>query len=141
MKTLPVPSPLELSILGLLRGGARTGYEIRKSLAASPGAVYPAMRRLEKAGLVAGSDLTALGRRVLRGAASAIDKDELRRGPDAVAARMRFLTGASAAAFLREYGRLCGEIASELRSADDVLGQHDAAVFAARARWAIRQAG
>jgi DNA-binding PadR family transcriptional regulator len=68
MKTLPVPSALELAILGLIGAGAKSGYEVRRRLAASPGAVYPALARLQRAGLISGRELTALGRRVLRDA-------------------------------------------------------------------------
>ncbi len=145
MKTLPVPSLLELSILGLLRNGACSGYEIRKSLGASPGAVYPALRRLEIGGLTAAGALTPLGRRTLNDALSqALDIQMLRRDPESVAARLRFLDRKQARPFLKDYARLCAEIASQLRGAADLLSQHDAAVFAARARWAqaaIRKSG
>jgi DNA-binding PadR family transcriptional regulator len=51
---------LDLAILGLLRDGERHGYELRKQLgellgargAMSFGSLYPALARLEKAGLV-----------------------------------------------------------------------------------------
>jgi PadR family transcriptional regulator, regulatory protein AphA len=72
-------------ILGMLRLGARTGYEIKQVVdrstrffwAASYGQIYPELRRLEQAGLVTGKaaptggrrrkeyELTAEGRRVL----------------------------------------------------------------------------
>jgi DNA-binding PadR family transcriptional regulator len=137
MKTQPVLSDLELSILGLFRERPRSGYEIRHLLNASPGAVYPAIRRLQRGGLVEGQNLTEAGRRALRQALSpAIDKDELRRKPDAVAFRMRFLGGKALANFLRDYGRLCEEIAADLNRGADLLSRHDAAVFKARARWA-----
>src|SRR5574338_505318 len=71
----PDPSPLEAALLGLLARGPASGYELRKvfqttPLAAysdSPGAVYPALRRLEQRGYVTGGDATgARRRRVLR---------------------------------------------------------------------------
>lgn len=74
-------------ILGMLRNGPRTGYEIKQIVdkstrffwAASYGQIYPELRRLAKAGLIEGSDaprggrrrklykLTPAGRRELRG--------------------------------------------------------------------------
>ena len=139
MKTQPVLSDLELSILGLLRERPRSGYEIRHILDASPGSVYPAIHRLESAGLIAGNSVTEAGRRALRQALlPTIDKDQLRRKPDEVAFRMRFLTPAALTAFLREYARRCDELADELKGADDVLSRHDAAIFAARSRWAAQ---
>jgi DNA-binding PadR family transcriptional regulator len=139
MKTHALYSDLELSLLGLLREQMRTGYEIRQMLGASPGAVYPALRRLQEAGLIDGQALTPAGRRALRQAlAQPIDKDQLRRKPDSVALRLRFLTAGARSAFLREYARLCAEVAGELKGADDPLSQHDAAIFTARARWAAR---
>jgi DNA-binding PadR family transcriptional regulator len=59
---------LDLAILGLLRDGERHGYELRKQLgellgargAMSFGSLYPALARLEKAGLV--KAVTAAGR-------------------------------------------------------------------------------
>jgi DNA-binding PadR family transcriptional regulator len=64
------PSSLEAALVGLLARGPASGYELRKvfqttPLAAysdSPGAVYPALRRLEKRGLVSGRE-AAGGRR------------------------------------------------------------------------------
>ncbi len=72
-------------ILGMLRNGPRTGYEIKQSVegstrffwAASYGQIYPELKRLEKAGLVKGQaqatggrhrrayTLTAAGRKAL----------------------------------------------------------------------------
>jgi DNA-binding PadR family transcriptional regulator len=56
------PTTLEFAILGLLHQQSQSGYDIRKVFAttalgnysSSPGAIYPALRRLEKRGLVAG---------------------------------------------------------------------------------------
>lgn len=53
---------LEYALLGLIREVPRTGYELRKifvetamaGYSGSPGAIYPALRRLEAGGLVAG---------------------------------------------------------------------------------------
>ncbi len=53
---------LELAILGLLREQPRHGYELRRQLAdygfwsVSFGSLYPALRRLERKGLIAAAD-------------------------------------------------------------------------------------
>ncbi len=58
---------LELAILGLLRDQPRHGYELRRQLAdygfwsVSFGSLYPALRRLERKGMIAAADTT--GRR------------------------------------------------------------------------------
>jgi len=59
------------AILGLLHQEARSGYDLRKILAStpmgtfsdSPGAIYPALQRLEKQGLVRGQLQPSSGRR------------------------------------------------------------------------------
>jgi DNA-binding PadR family transcriptional regulator len=56
------PTPLEYAVLGLLHQSEQSGYDLRKVFAAtalgnyssSPGTVYPALKRLEKRGLVGG---------------------------------------------------------------------------------------
>lgn len=58
-------------ILGMLRLGARTGYEIKRSVdlstrffwAASHAQIYPDLKRLEKAGLISGTPKPRGGRR------------------------------------------------------------------------------
>ncbi|MFQ5947815.1 MAG: PadR family transcriptional regulator [Acidimicrobiia bacterium] len=53
-----MPTLLDLAILGLLREGPRHGYELKRRLAeygfwrVSFGSLYPALRRLEKAGYI-----------------------------------------------------------------------------------------
>ena len=62
---------LEHALLGLLYEKASSGYDLRKifgstsmgSFSDSPGAIYPALRRLEKKGLVRSRLQTASGRR------------------------------------------------------------------------------
>ena len=57
-----IDSPLSLAILGLISGRPLSGYDLRKvflttamkAFSASPGAIYPALRRLEKDGLIEG---------------------------------------------------------------------------------------
>ena len=55
------PSTLELALIGLLKQQAQSGYNLRKTFATtamrhfsdSPGAIYPALRRLEQRGWIA----------------------------------------------------------------------------------------
>jgi DNA-binding PadR family transcriptional regulator len=62
MKNQAIDSRLSLAILGLLSMRPMSGYDLRKvflttamkTFSASPGAIYPALRRLEKDGLISG---------------------------------------------------------------------------------------
>src|SRR3954469_1779210 len=64
-------SPTARVLLGMIRKGGRTGYEIKQLVdistrffwAASYGQIYPELRRLEEAGLIEGEDDPAGGRR------------------------------------------------------------------------------
>jgi PadR family transcriptional regulator, regulatory protein AphA len=64
-------SPTAYVILGMVSTTPRSGYEIKALVdsstrffwAASYGQIYPELKRLEKAGLVAGSDATRNGRK------------------------------------------------------------------------------
>ena len=57
---MPTVSTLEMALLGLLRGKPQSGYDLRKTFTTtamrnysdSPGSIYPALRRLEKRGLI-----------------------------------------------------------------------------------------
>lgn len=57
---MPDASVLEMALLGLLRGKPQSGYDLRKTFTTtgmrhysdSPGSIYPALRRLEKRGLI-----------------------------------------------------------------------------------------
>lgn len=59
----PVPTTLGYALLGLLHQQPRSGYDLRKIFettpmahySGSPGAIYPALRRLEQRGLIEGS--------------------------------------------------------------------------------------
>ena len=63
MKKQNVDSPLSLAIVGLLSIEPMSGYDLRKILlttgmqafSASPGAIYPALRRIEKDGRIKGA--------------------------------------------------------------------------------------
>ena len=60
--TARTPTTFEYALLGLLHQQPQSGYDLRKILettalgnySSSPGAIYPALRRLEKRGLIAG---------------------------------------------------------------------------------------
>lgn len=63
-------STLEYALLGLIRGAPQSGYDLRRvfeetamaGYSGSPGAIYPALRRMEERGLVA-TDAPDPGRR------------------------------------------------------------------------------
>lgn len=70
-------TPLDYTLLGLLCQAPQSGYDLRKifettalaSYSGSPGAIYPALRRLERQGLVAGevdATMTLRPKRVFR---------------------------------------------------------------------------
>ena len=85
--------------------------------------------------------MTAAGRRSLREALSRrVTEDEIRRDPDSVMFRLPVieleLGRAPASAFLEDYAALCSQRAAELRAEGSVVADHDAAVYAARAKWA-----
>ncbi|MBW8732985.1 MAG: PadR family transcriptional regulator [Asticcacaulis sp.] len=74
-------TPLGYALLGLIRGEPRSGYALRKvfettllgNYSSSPGSIYPALKALEKAGLIAAEpvargnifSITPAGREVL----------------------------------------------------------------------------
>ena len=164
MRTTPLLSLLELAILSAVRTRPRSGYEIRKSftsspvpLGDSPGAVYPALRRLRKAGLLESErdpssarakevfHVTAGGRRALQNAASApITTDEVSREPERLLLRITILDDAQQRELLRDYMEKMREQAARLRSqsstsrAESLQLDYAAAMCAARGRWAER---
>lgn len=154
MRNITVVSDLELAILGFLRQEPRSGYELRKVLSSdSPGAVYPALKRLTTGGLIEGAadestrrgkerfHITAIGRRALRGALmKPLTEEEVRRKPDGCLLRVRFMEPAASAEFLFEYARLTGKRAMELRTDAGLLSAHESAVYAVRARSAAKLA-
>lgn len=62
MKTSPTLSTLALAILGLISQRSRSGYDLLKvfsdtpmgHFSSSPGAIYPALKRIEESGLIKG---------------------------------------------------------------------------------------
>lgn len=71
MKKRTINSTLELALLGLISQAPMSGYDLRKvftttpmgHFSSSPGAIYPALQRLENSGLIEG---TVEGRDTLR---------------------------------------------------------------------------
>ncbi len=63
-------TPLGFALMGLIRDEARSGYALRKvfettpmgNYSSSPGSIYPALKALERAGLVETRDATSRGK-------------------------------------------------------------------------------
>ena len=134
-------SPLEGALLGLLGQAPRSGYDLRKAFAEtplrtfsdSPGAVYPALARLEDRGLlglVASEKASPRRRRALRltrrGRAALlawlrrpVRREDLVTGADPAILRFAFLGEAKGPAaclpFLRSYGDALVAHLTELR--------------------------
>jgi DNA-binding PadR family transcriptional regulator len=168
------PSTLEAALLGLLMPAPASGYELRKvfkttplaTYSDSPGAVYPALRRLEKRGYVTGGaaaggrrrqawQLTAAGRAWLRRwVAMPVTAADVARDASAVDLRLALVSNVTPArlpAFLHEYAdavdaHLASLTAAAAELADDLppsaacaldLGIH---LFRARNSWCRRAA-
>jgi DNA-binding PadR family transcriptional regulator len=135
-----VPSTFEAALLGLLARGPASGYELRKifqttPLAAysdSPGAVYPALRRLEQRGYVSGRaetgarrrkpwQLTAAGRGWLRSwVTQPVTADDVARDAAGVDLRLALVDNVAPGrlpGFLREYAEAVDEYLASLRAA------------------------
>jgi DNA-binding PadR family transcriptional regulator len=169
MKTTPLLSDLELALLGLIREEPRSGYALRKVFAtallgrfsASPGAIYPALRRLELAMLIDTTGETRVrgrtnfratpaGRKALRAALEAppLDNESHERQLLRFAFMDLELEPAAIAEFLRGYGRSAARRAAELGARKGVSGrataalaiEHEIELQSARARWAAKAA-
>jgi DNA-binding PadR family transcriptional regulator len=167
MKSTPVLSDLELALLGLIREQPRSGYALRKAIvdfpqfSDSPGAIYPALRRLRAGGLIEASGdgggrktevfrVTAAGRRALRATLEAPPSE--RESADRQMLRFAFidleLDAGAVADFLHGYARIAEERAAKLRGRSFVIDrssarlavEHEVEVQVARARWAERAA-
>ncbi|MCX6567944.1 MAG: PadR family transcriptional regulator [Candidatus Aminicenantes bacterium] len=110
-----IDSDLSLAILGLLSMQAMSGYGLRKvflttamkAFSASPGAIYPALQRLERAGLIEGTvekkntlrprmvyDLTRAGRaRLLESLSRPVTREDVIRRMDGLLLRFSFMSG------------------------------------------------
>jgi len=107
---------LGYALLGLLSGSPLSGYGVRKiftdspmgSFSNSPGAIYPALERLEKAGLIRGrtEDSSGLRRRKIfqltesgtkafeEWLKQAVTQDDVMHGPDELMLRFSFMDNA-----------------------------------------------
>lgn len=178
MKTATLGSDLSLAILGLLTIRPASGYGLRKTFratamrafSASPGAVYPALRRLREDGLIEGKverphalrprevfAPTRQGRRALVGAlAEPVTREDVVRRMDRLLLRFSFMTGlvgeAETLAFLtrlaeetEEYHR---DLADEFRRSGPGLPftgraalEQGVESYRATARWARKTLG
>jgi len=167
MKSTPVLSDLELALIGLIREQPRSGYALRKAIvdfpqfSDSPGAIYPALRRLRAGGLIEASGeatprktevfrITAAGRRALRATLEAPPSE--RESAERQMLRFAFidleLDAGAVADFLHGCARIAEERAARLRgrrvmtmrSSAALAIDHEVEVQVARARWAEREA-
>ena len=167
-------SPLEYAVLCLLTGPPRSAYELVKTFrewpfggsGRSPGAVYPALRRLEGRGWVLGASvpvgrrprteyrLSAAGRAVLRTWATAeVTEEDLLESPGTLMLRFSFLTRVAGndamPGFLRQMEDVADALQTRLAGYRDAARPHAAAasrlaldlqadLLAAQAAWARR---
>jgi DNA-binding PadR family transcriptional regulator len=134
------PTTLEFAILGLLGLEPRSGYDLLNlfettamgNFSSSPGAIYPALGRLEKRGLIEGAvddsqamrpkrifRPTADGDRTLRSwLRREITRDDVRRHLDKLLLRFAFhslLEGSASRDFLSALARTIDEYVAELK--------------------------
>jgi len=140
MRRAPPVSLLGYALLGLIHGKPSCGYDLRKIFAetamgnysSSPGAIYPALERLQSQSLIRGAveDSAGLRRRRIyrittKGAARLrewlerpIEKNDVMRGGQELMLRFAFigdiLGPGAAIAFLRQFRALLGAYTSEL---------------------------
>jgi len=143
-------STLSLAILGLLSAEPHSGYDVQKVFdetpmihySSSPGAIYPALARLERDGLVKGTvekqeslrprkvyRLTASGRRALVSRLRApVTREDARRHMDDLLMRFALLDGVvgpeAAVRFLEGLRDRCREVVGALRSYMDEPEDH-----------------
>lgn len=169
------PTPLEYAILGLAAGGPQTGYEICRLFeetpigvySSSPGSIYPAIRRLRAAGLIADAPhpdnpqgskkvlrITGEGVATLRAWLGApVSREDVERRMEELMLRFAFMSGnVSRAVIARFLTRLKTEIdahVGRLASYAEAASLHmppsgalalEAGIdsFRDRARWAAR---
>ncbi|MCK5744740.1 MAG: PadR family transcriptional regulator [Oricola sp.] len=169
------PTPLEYAILGLAAARPQTGYEICRLFeetpisvySSSPGSIYPAIRRLRAAGLIADAPhpdnpqgskkalrITADGVATLRAWLSApVGREDVERRMEELMLRFAFMSGnVSRAVIARFLTRLKTEIdahVGRLASYAETASPHmpasgalalDAGIgaYRDRARWAAR---
>jgi DNA-binding PadR family transcriptional regulator len=173
--TTPSLTPLGYALLGLVRLQPRSGYDLRRMFestpmayfSSSPGAIYPALDRLERGGLIAGKvddrrplrprrvyEITPKGFESLRAwVTKPVTHEDLVRREGEVDLRFAFLGGIGGPADSR---RFLESLATEIDAKVKSLEQHLAAMratatlhgrlalesgielYKARARWARR---
>jgi len=168
-----IDSDLSLAILGLLAGRPMSGYDLRKvfrttamtAFSDSPGAVYPALRRLAQGGLIEGTiegqdtlrprQVFRLGKRGRTALAGSLERpvtrDDVVHRMDSLLLRFSFMSGllgaGEIAAFLRRLAEetegYLGVLEAELRTSGPGLPFTGRAALAqgvesyrATARWA-----
>lgn len=156
-----IDSDLSLAILGLLSINPLSGYGLRKVFlttamgyfSASPGAIYPALRKLEAAGLVKGTvenaktlrprmayALTPAGLAALKSALSRpVTREDVVRRMDTLILRFSFLDGLLAKETILEFLR---SLRTEIEAYLDVLDKEvrrDAPRLSFCARAALEQ--
>lgn len=102
------PTQLDYAILGLLKGAPMTGYAIRKifetsamgNYSSSPGAIYPALKRLQQLALVkkidtkTGFQLTSEGKeKLINWLQQPISQEDISKRMDTLLLRFAFMEG------------------------------------------------
>ncbi len=168
-------TPLGYALLGLVQQAPRSGYDLRRLFEAtpmgyfssSPGAIYPALDRLERGGLIAGEvddrqpmrprrvyTVTPRGLTVLRAwVTGRVTRGDVVRRDGELDLRFAFLGGLGGPADSRRFlESLAAEIDAEVESLERHLARMKAAaglhgrlalesgieLYKARARWARR---
>jgi DNA-binding PadR family transcriptional regulator len=171
--TKRTPTALEYALLGLLHQHPQSGYDLRKifemtalgNYSGSPGAIYPALKRLEGQGLVEGDvdstkalrprkvfHPTAAGREIFRHwLVREIGREDVERRIDELMLRFAFhwvldsrgATRGFLASFLREVEEYAGELSRQRRFFPEGTPLHPRLALAAGieqyracARWA-----
>jgi DNA-binding PadR family transcriptional regulator len=171
--TVRTPTALEFALLGLLHQQPRSGYDLRKvfettamgSYSGSPGAIYPALRRLERQELIRGEvdsskelrprkvfQPTAKGKTMLRQwLRREIHRQDVERGFDELMLRFAFhyLLGSDAAtrrfldsllrqveAYIEELRRQAGAFPEQTPLQPRLALAAGIEQYRARARWA-----
>lgn len=169
------PTTLEFALLGLIRQTPRSGYDLRKIFAtspmgnysSSPGAIYPALRRLKTKGLIRSAadrgdrprprelfTVTAQGERALRSWLGApVERETVIWEMDEIMLRFALMEGVlatgEAKAFLESLARECERYSAELigfvrelKGMGNIYGrlalENGLEEYEAKARWARR---
>lgn len=170
-------TPMKLAIVGLLRQHKRSGYDLVKvfsetamgGFSSSPGAIYPALKSLERAGLITGKvenkstlrprqvyRLTPGGTQALkRSLRQTVTRDDVMRDPGGVMLRFAFageVLGRDEAVrilveFAHEVGAYLPELEAQLAALPQAAGpygrhalKHGIDMYRADARWAKKVA-